>query len=84
MQIIFGPDAPSLEEQGLDVFMDCEELQERLDELYTSVDAGLISPGKANDVLSNIASSIEHEVSAMLAKFKEPYILPNVFSNMEH
>lgn len=84
MQIIFGPDAPLLEEQGLDLFINCDAYQDELDALYRQISSGSISDEFASQSLSKIAERITNDIGDILDKCVGPFVISIVSSNMIH
>lgn len=84
MQIIIGPDAPLLEEQGLDLFINCDAYQDELDALYHKINSGSISDEFASQTLSKIAERITTDIGGVLDKCVGPFVISIVTSNMVH
>jgi hypothetical protein len=66
MEIYFGDDAPTLEEQGLDLFVDCKKYQKQIDEITSAFATGGISLEELEKQLDALAVSISQEIDEVL------------------
>lgn len=84
MKIVIGPDAPTLEEQGLGIVIDCETYQEELDHLYTAMFERTITTEQAEAALNDVANRVSTAIDEVVKRCRGPFIVSANYSDLTH